>query len=162
MTTVRAALVRADSLARWARTLDLGRHLRLGKGEVASGGRTRRGLLASAFEALVAAIYLDQGLDVARAFLLRFVVPETARLLAQQSAKDFKSRLQEAVQAAHQATPVYRTVETLGPDHERTFIVEVLADDKVLARGSGPSKQEAEQDAARTALALLAGARTSN
>ncbi len=155
MTTVRAALVRADTLARWAQSLDLGRHLRLGRGEEASGGRTRRTLLASAFEAVVAAVALDQGLEAARLVLMRFLEPECRKVVAGQTAKDAKSRLQEAMQSLRQVTPTYRVAETLGPDHDRTFVVEVLADEDVLARASGPSKQEAEQAAAREALARL-------
>jgi len=154
MTTVRAALVRAETLARWARALDLGGHLRMGRGEEASGGRNRRTILASAFEALVAAVALDQGLEAARAFLLRFLEPECRRIVSDRTAKDCKSRLQEAVQSRRQVTPTYRTVEMLGPEHERTFVVEVLAGDEVLARASGPSKQEAEQAAAKAALDL--------
>lgn len=160
MTTVRAALVRAEMLARWARTLGLGGHLRMGRGEEASGGRDRRTILASAFEALVAAIALDQGLEAARAFLLRFLEPECRRIVAEQTAKDFKSRLQEAIQSRRQVTPTYRTVEVLGPEHERTFVVEALAGDEVLARASGPSKQEAEQAAAKAALDLPEGLRS--
>ncbi len=155
MTTVRAALVRADTLARWAQSLDLGRHLRLGRGEEASGGRTRRTLLASAFEAVVAAVALDQGLEAARLVLMRFLEPECRKVVAGQTAKDAKSRLQEAMQSLRQVTPTYRVAETLGPDHDRTFVVEVLADEDVLACASGPSKQEAEQAAAREALARL-------
>jgi ribonuclease III len=159
MTTVRAALVRAETLARWAQALDLGEHLRMGKGEEASGGRQRRTILASAFEALVAAVALDQGLEAARELLLRYLQPECRRIMAGQTAKDFKSRLQEAVQSLRQLTPTYRTVESLGPQHARTFVVEVLAGEEVLARASGPSKQEAEQAAAREALGLLDSAR---
>lgn len=154
MTTVRAALVRAEMLARWARALDLGKLLRMGKGEEASGGRHRRTILASAFEALVAAVALDQGLEAARDLLLLFLQPECRRIVASQTAKDFKSRLQEAVQSLRQLTPTYRTVETLGPRHARTFVVEVLAGEEVLARAGGPSKQEAEQAAAKAALGL--------
>jgi ribonuclease-3 len=157
MTTVRAALVRAETLARWARTVGLGEHLRLSRGEIASGGRDRRSVLASAFEAVVAAIALDQGLETARTFVLRFLEPECRLVLATHSAKDAKSRLQETVQFLRQQTPTYRVVNLLGPEHARTFVVEVLAGEDVLARDDGPSKQEAEQSAARAALAVLVG-----
>jgi ribonuclease-3 len=155
MTTVRAALVRAEMLARWARVLGLGRHLRMGKGEGASGGRQRRSVLASAFEALLAAIALDRGLESARGWLLHFLEPECRRIVANQTAKDCKSSLQEAVQSSRQITPTYRTVDTFGPQHARTFVVEVLAGDEVLARANGPSRQEAEQEAAKVALGLM-------
>lgn len=158
MTTLRAALVRRDTLAQWARALDLGRFIYLGRGEAFSGGRDRPALLAGAFEAVVAAIALDADMEAARVFLRRFVVPETERLLVEQSAKDYKSRLQEVLQSLRQITPTYRTVATLGPDHEKTFIVEVLAGEDVLGRGSGLNKQTAEQEAAREALSTLGAA----
>jgi ribonuclease-3 len=155
MTTVRAALVRRETLARWARALDLGDFLYLGRGEIASGGRDRPGLLASTFEAVVAAIAIDRGLDFARDFVLRFLAPEAEELIARRTAKDHKSRLQEVVQALRQVTPIYRVVDTVGPDHDRTYIVEALAGDEVIGHGSGSSKQIAEQEAAREALASL-------
>lgn len=155
MTTVRAALVRRETLARWARSLELGRFLRLSRGEISQGGRDRPLLLASAFEAVVAAIALDQGLPVATEFVLRFLAPEAQEVMAGHTAKDHKSRLQEVVQAMRQITPAYRVVETIGPDHDRTYVVEALAGDEVLGHGSGPSKQIAEQEAAREALANL-------
>jgi ribonuclease-3 len=158
MTTLRAALVRRDTLAQWARALELGRFMYLGRGEAVSGGRDRPALLAATFEAVVAAIALDADLEAARAFLRRFVAPETQRLLAEESAKDYKSRLQEVVQSLRQITPTYRIVATLGPDHEKTFIVEVLAGADVLGRGSGLSKQAAEQEAAKEALSALGAA----
>ncbi len=156
MTTLRAALVRRDTLARWARALSLGHHLLMGKGEARSGGRSRPGLLASAFEAVVAAVALDRGLEAARALLLRFLVPDVQRLLAAQTAKDYKSRLQEVLQARRQVIPTYRVVATSGPEHEKVFHVVVAAGEEVLGQGSGPSKQAAEQAAAREALAALA------
>ncbi|MHB1416861.1 MAG: ribonuclease III [Chloroflexota bacterium] len=155
MTTLRAAAVRGETLARWAQSLNLGHYLLMGRGEVASGGRTRPGNLANAFEALLAAVAIDQGLETAREVLMRFLKPEVDHLLESETAKDYKSRLQETLQSQRQLTPTYRTVETRGPDHARTFVVEVLAGAEVLAQGSGPSKQHAEQDAARQALAAV-------
>lgn len=155
MTTVRAALVRRETLARWARAFDLGAFLFLGRGEISQGGRERPVLLASAFEAVVAAVALDRGLEAARTFILRLLAPEAAEVIAGRTAKDHKSRLQEVVQAVRQVTPVYRVVDTLGPDHDRTYMVEVLAGDEVLGHGAGPSKQGAEQEAAREALAAF-------
>ncbi|MDA8219449.1 MAG: ribonuclease III [Dehalococcoidales bacterium] len=155
MTTLRAAAVRGETLARWAQSLSLGRYLLMGRGEVSSGGRSRPGNLANTFEALLAAVAIDQGLETAREVLMRFLKPEVDLLLESETAKDYKSRLQETLQSQRQLTPTYRTVETKGPDHARTFIVEVLAGAEVLAQGSGPSKQHAEQDAARQALAAV-------
>lgn len=155
MTTVRAALVRGETLARWARSLDLGTYLFMGRGEVSQGGRDRPAILASTFEAVVAAIAIDGGYDRARDFVLGLLAPEAQRIITGRTAKDHKSHLQEILQSSRQVTPIYRVVETVGPDHNRTFFVEVLAEDEALGRGSGRSKQAAEQQAAREALLAL-------
>lgn len=152
LTRLRAALVRAETLARITRALNLGKYLYLSRGEEATGGRRRQSLLAATFEALVGATLLDLGLEVVRSLLHRVLEPELERVLAEKTAKDYKSRLQELVQAQSQFTPVYRTVAAEGPDHEKVFTVEVSAGDRVLGGGRGRSKQEAEQDAARHAL----------
>jgi len=152
LTRLRAALVRAETLARVTKALNLGRYLYLSRGEEASGGRRRQSLLAATFEAIVGAIYLDLGLAVVRGFLRRTLEPELQRVLAEKTAKDYKSRLQELAQGRLQLTPIYRTVAAEGPDHEKLFTVEAHVGDRVLGRGQGRSKQEAEQDAARHAL----------
>jgi len=152
LTRLRAALVRAETLARITKALNLGKHIYLSRGEAATGGRRRQSLLAATFEALVGATYLDLGLTVVRDFLHRVLAPELERVLAEKSAKDYKSQLQERAQARLQRTPVYRTVAAEGPDHEKVFAVEVSLGDRVLGGGKGRSKQEAEQDAARHAL----------
>jgi len=152
LTNLRAALVRGETLARFARQIDLGRFLYLSKGEEASGGRDREANLACAFEALVGAIYLDQGLPVTRHFIRRFVEPEIGMGFVPHLDKDPKSRLQEIVQGERQRTPRYRTVAEKGPDHAKVFTVEVLAGDQALGRGTGRNKQTAEQAAAQAAL----------
>lgn len=156
LTMLRAALVRSTTLARFARELDLGRYLLLGRGEAASGGRERLPLLCAAFEALVGAILLDQGLEVAEAFVLRFMEPAVTRMAANQLDKDAKSELQELSQGRWQLTPVYRTVAERGPDHAKEFTVEVLIGNRVFGRGTGRNKQSAAQQAAREALKVLA------
>jgi len=156
LTQVRAALVRASTLARFAERFALGPRLRLGRGEEATGGRTRQLLLASAFEAILGALHLDGGLPAARALLdplLRAELDGIDRAGGERRVKDDKSLLQELAQAALGVTPRYRVVEESGPSHERTFVVEVLLGELAAARGAGRSKRLAEQAAAHAALA---------
>lgn len=155
LTALRAALVRTGTLARFARVYEIGKHLKLGKGEEHSGGRDRDNLLADAFEAVVAAIYLDQGMDAAAQFLVPLLEAEGARIAENGLQVDDKSRLQERVQSERNQTPKYRTVSAEGPDHSRTFTIEVYAGDTRLGIGVGNSKQAAAQAAARSALEHL-------
>lgn len=159
LTSLRAALIREKTLARFSRGIQLGDYLYLSRGEEESGGRLRAGLLADAFEALVAAIYLDGGLEAVREFVMRFIEPETTRILEGGLERDHKSRLQEWAQAEFRVTPVYRTVMERGPDHAKEFTVEVVIGDKVYGRGKGRSKQAAEQEAAEQALEKTAKSR---
>lgn len=152
LTALRAALVRTEALATFARAIDLGRFLLLGRGEESSGGRDRALLLAGAFEALVGAIYLDQGLDVTRDWLLALVTPAARQAVTGAYSKDPKSLLQEVAQAELSITPQYRTVAESGPDHAKEFTVQVLLGDEVRGEGTGRSKQAAAQNAARVAL----------
>lgn len=154
MTRVRAALVCRDCLFRLAKTIGLGDYLYLGKGEEASGGRRKPANLARALEAVMAAIFLDQGLEQAKGIILRLFGPEIERLTAR-SIIDYKSQLQELIQARHQITPSYHVVETVGPDHVRQFTVEARIGKSVLGKGSGKSKKAAETEAARSALERL-------
>lgn len=157
LSRMRAALVNADTLAEWARSVDLASALRVGRGAMAAGDRLQANVLADAVEALVAATYLDGGLDRARA-LVTLVVGERIERGVALADRDAKSELQEVVQSTEKRAPTYRLAETIGPDHDRTFEVEVLLDDRVLGRGRGRSKKLAEQDAARVALAKLRAA----
>jgi ribonuclease-3 len=157
LTAMRASLVRAATLARFAREFQIGKYLKLGKGEEHSGGRERNSLLADAFEAVLAAIYLDRGVDVANQFLLPLLQAEGDRLVTEGLQLDDKSRLQERVQSERNQTPRYRTVSAEGPDHNRTFTIEVYAGDEKLGIGVGNSKQLAAQAAARAALEHLDG-----
>lgn len=155
MTTLRAAVVRAAALAGVAHSLHLGDYLRISKGEAAAGGRSRPSLLAGALEAIIGAVYLDLGWDTARSLVDRLLVPELRRVLAADTetpGKDSKSRLQELAQAARGLLPTYQVVNALGPDHAKEFEVEVRIGAEVAMRGSGPSKQRAEQAAARHTL----------
>jgi len=157
LTKVRSALVRTETLARIARSLNLGDYLFLGKGEAESGGRRRQRNLACALEAVIGAILVDQGFNVAREFVLRILGKELERATAEKLEKDPKSRLQEVVQAEQRLTPVYRTDNVTGPDHDRIFVVDVFAGETFLGRGSGKSKRAAEQEAAVAALKTLEG-----
>jgi ribonuclease-3 len=152
LTSLRAALVRTETLARFASQLELGRYLLLGRGEDESGGRERQATLCAVFEALMGAMYLDQGLKTTVDFITTLITPEIKRVLQARLDKDAKSLLQELSQALFQLTPVYRTVAEAGPDHAKEVTVEVLIGHKVCGRGVGRSKQAAEQEAARAAL----------
>lgn len=154
----RARLVNARSLEQAARRLDLGRHLRLGKGEEKTGGRKKPGLLADAFEAIIAAIYLDGGLEAAREFLRRTLFAQALEESGDGLAEsDRKSALQELLQARGRSAAEYRISAESGPEHQKVFEVEVWANGERLAVGSGSTKKEAEQQAARRALETLAG-----
>lgn len=152
LTNLRAALVRRETLARFATELALGDYLLLGRGEEDSGGRTRPATLCATFEALIGAIYLDQGLEQVRSFLEPRLLTEVERVAPRALAKDPKSRLQEWVQSEMGVTPRYKTVRTEGPDHARVFTVQVTADKTPYGVGQGRSKQEAAQSAAAMAL----------
>jgi ribonuclease-3 len=156
LTLARANLVCAPTLAAWARQLDLGAFLLVGRGEELGGVRERDSTLASAFEALVAAIYLDgapRGWARVHRFLDRFLTPVLATLSLDQPLLDVKSRLQQRAQAERGLVPVYRVVRAEGPQHHPLFTVAVYVGDRELARGSGRSKQAAERAAAEAALA---------
>ncbi len=155
MTKLRAALVRRETLAHIAKVNKLGDYLYLGKGEDTSGGRNKSANLACTLEAIIASVFLDQGLPVARELILKLFNIEFQNVISQGTAVDYKSALQELIQSRLQRTPTYRVVETTGPDHSRTFTVEVRTDDVVLGRGSGKSKKEAQTEAARSALERL-------
>jgi ribonuclease-3 len=152
LTRLRAGLVRTESLAGLARALDLGAYLRMGRGERSTGGAERINNLCAAFEALVGALYLDQGLEVVQSFILPRLETLMPEALAEAFDKDARSRLQEWSQSALNQTPVYHTVSATGPDHNKEFVVQVTIGDRVVGRGAGRSKQSAAQAAADDAL----------
>lgn len=155
MTRLRSILVKQETLARVAESIDLGDYLFLGKGEESSGGREKPANLARALEALIAAVYLDHGFPVTEQFVLEILDAELLRTLYQGTIIDYKSQLQEMLQAKAQQTPVYVLIETSGPDHDKKFTVEVKLGNDVLAAGIGRSKKKAETEAARIALEKL-------
>ncbi|HTV02154.1 MAG TPA: ribonuclease III [Luteitalea sp.] len=156
---VKSSLVSYTALARVAEHLDLGTYVRLGRGEEKTGGRSKPVLLADACEAVFAAVYLDGGLVAARALITRVLTPHLDeardRGVIVAGASDYKSSLQEYLQARRQPPPVYRVVDQAGPDHDKVFTVDVLASGRRLAEASGRSKKDAEQQAARLALEAL-------
>jgi len=152
----KAALVSTATLARQAERLQLGDHLLLGRGEEKTGGRRKQALLADGYEALIAAVYLDGGVEHARAFITREFAPLFAEVRRDGvSGQDYKSALQELLQSRDLPLPEYRLVGTLGPDHRKLFEIEVVVRGEPLASATGPSKKEAEQEAARAALEKL-------
>jgi len=152
LTSVRAALVRVGTLADFARQINMQESMRLGKGEVDTGGRNRSNILGDAFEALIGALYLDQGIETARAFIIPFLQRAAEAIVAENLDRDAKSRLQEWSQEVLNVTPRYKLAATEGPDHAKRFKVEVWLGDRVGAIGIGSSKQAAEQMAAKDAL----------
>jgi ribonuclease III len=154
LSVTRSQVVSEAGLAAVARDLDLGRYLYVGKGEDRSGGRDKPSILSGAFEAVIAAVYLDGGFDAAWALVARFFA-RRLEALDLGSSGDFKTRLQEVAQARHRATPTYAVVGESGPDHDKTFEVAVMIGVRELARARGKSKKAAEQRSAAAALALL-------
>jgi ribonuclease III len=152
LTSLRAHVVRTEGLAALAKDIDLGDWLLLGKGEAASGGPARPANLCDGFEALVGAIYLDQGLEPTRSWVERFLDARVAEIDAQRTSKDAKSLLQEHAQGHLHVTPSYHIVREQGPDHAKVFTAEVAVSQETWGVGTGPSKQAAEQAAAEDAM----------
>jgi ribonuclease-3 len=152
LTSWRAALVKGEHLAAIAKELKLGDFLHMSRGEDASGGRAKESTIANALEALIGAIFLDQGYEPAREFCQNFILIRLRALLAQGKDKDQKSLLQEKSQELTGVTPHYEVISDDGPDHDKTFICAVFIGTDKIAQGSGNSKQKAEQDAAKEAL----------
>jgi ribonuclease-3 len=152
LSKMRAAVVDEQGLSEMARALDLGALLRLGRGEELTGGRNKASLLADAMEAVVAALYLDDGLAPVLALIDRFLGDAFARAAAGTLDRDFKTQLQELAQSRLRATPRYRVVREQGPDHSKNIDVETDLRGEVLGRGTGRSKKDAEQAAAKLAL----------
>lgn len=155
LTRLRSALVRTEQLAEFASEQNYGRALRLGRGEDQAGGRKRKALLCATFEAVVGALYIDSGLDAVSEYIQPLLEPAATQILISNRDHDAKSRLQENVQSRGFGPPQYRTVAMQGPEHSRTFEVEVVVNNRVLARGKGSSKQTAAQAAAQLALENL-------
>lgn len=154
LTRLKAQLVCEKALHGFALEIQLEKFIRLGKGEEKSGGRKRASILADAFEAVIAAIYLDCGFEAAEKFVLRFIIPAMTASKPKPF-RDYKTLLQEIVQKNPEDVIEYVLVSESGPDHNKHFVMEVLIDNNPVGRGGGKSKKEAEQQAAREALELM-------
>lgn len=154
LTKLRSRLVSRETLNKYARAIDLGKFLMMGRGEEASGGRERASTLADAFEALVGAIYLDSDLKTARKFILAQAKGELKEIDQAPTDINPKGNLQELLQAISPVSPIYETVSESGPEHEKTFVVKAMWEGKELGRGTGRSKKQAETAAAEEALEL--------
>lgn len=154
LTKIRAALVCEKSLCGFSRELELGKYLRLGHGEEKGGGRERDSILADAFEAVLAAIYLDGGFEKAKAHVMRFITDELKHTEAEVF-KDYKTALQEIIQRNPEESVTYILTGESGPDHDKLFTVEVKLNSNTIGRGSGRNKKQAEQAAAKEALQLM-------
>lgn len=152
LTRTRAALVCEDSLYEVAMALNLGRYLKLGKGEAAGGGRERPSILADATEATLAAVYLDGGIDAVRTIIQTFILDKEQEKAVD---RDYKTALQELVQRNPGQSIIYRLVDEIGPDHARIFVMEVSVGGTVIGQGRGRTKKEAEQLSAKAALKKL-------
>lgn len=155
LSKIRASLVNAEVLARKARQLELGRWLRLGRGEEKSRGREKLSILAAGYEALLGAVYLDAGYEAARTVVAAHFADDVGEHL-RVGLRDYKTELQEVTQRRFRATPVYTLIEESGPDHDKQFVSEIVIDGRRCGRGVGRSKKIAEQAAAMEALAALA------
>lgn len=152
LTRLRSSLVRTEQLAAFAQEWELGTVMHLGKGEIKGGGQSRVPLLCDAFEAVIGAMYLDQGIVKTQEFLEKLFLPLAAGLIHEQATVDAKSFLQEWAQEHFNQTPYYVTTQATGPDHEKIFTVEMRLGDEAHGVGTGNTKQAAEQEAAKSAL----------
>jgi ribonuclease-3 len=155
LTKMKSLLVCGSRLAEVAVAFDLGIHIRMSRSEAATGGRERSSILADTTEALIGAVYLDGGLTAARAVIAKVVLAGSDKVLSRRSLRNYKSRLQEMIQARYKAPPRYKVLEVSGPDHDRVFRVAVSHGQTLLGVGEGRNKKSAEQEAARGALERL-------
>lgn len=155
LTKMKSLLVCGARLSEVAKANDIGEHIRMSRSEAATGGRKRSSILADTMEALIGAIYLDGGLDAARSMIHMVVLEGREGVLARRSLRNYKSRLQELIQARYKSPPRYRILSVEGPDHDRVFKVAVTYGGKTLGTGTGGNKKSAEQNAAQEALTIL-------
>lgn len=152
LTNIRAALVRTESLAEVATSLNFPKIILMSKGEAATGGTTNKSILADAFEAFLGSIYLDLGISSVEEILKSHLFPKAERVIAAGLYKDNKSFLQEVSQARFKATPLYNLVSEAGPDHDKEFVMQVVINNQPYSTGTGKSKQSAQEDAAKNTL----------
>lgn len=152
LTSFRAATVKTDSLAETALTMGIGEYIFMSRGEEITGGRKRPYILANTFEAILGSVYIDQGFEAARQLVTRFLLPKIDKIVSERLDIDSKSKLQEMCQDEFNITPVYDLISAVGPDHSKVFTMGLKVDKKIIARGKGKNKQEAEQNAASEAI----------
>jgi len=155
LTALRSVLTNTQTLYKFAQSLDLGKYLKLSRGEESTGGRTNKTILANTFEALLGGIYIDQGIDEATKFVNSVIITQIDEVVNDQGLKDPKSMLQEKTQEVHKMSPQYKIVKEEGPDHAKIYTTGVFLNNKLLAEGVGHSKQESEKNAAQNALLIL-------
>lgn len=155
LTSFRSALVKTDSLAETSKELDLGESLLLSKGEEETGGRTKNFLLANTFEAIIGAIYLDQGYEKSKEFVHMHLIQKLDNIIKNRTDIDSKTKIQEIAQAKYKVTPVYEVTKEEGPDHNKEFTVVIKIKGKIIGEGSGTSKQRAEEDAASKGIIYI-------
>lgn len=152
LTGIRAALVNTQMLYKVASEMGIEKYVLMSKGEAEEMGKAKESLLADVFEAILGAVYLDNGFDVAEKIVDRFILSKTEKVISESVYKDSKSRFQEESQAKYKITPEYKVIKESGPDHKKEFEVAVFVGNKKIAEGKGGSKQDAEQDAAKKGL----------
>lgn len=155
LTSLRSVLTNTHTLYKFAESLDLGQYLKLSRGEESTGGRINKTILANTFEALLAGIFMDQGIDAATKFVTEVIITQIDEVVSDQGLKDPKSMLQEKTQEIHKLSPQYKILRDEGPDHAKMYTAGVFLNTRLLAEGTGHSKQEAEKSAAQNALLVL-------
>ncbi|OIP57341.1 MAG: ribonuclease III [Candidatus Levybacteria bacterium CG_4_10_14_0_2_um_filter_36_16] len=154
LTNLRSVLTNTQTLYVVSKELGLGQYLKLSKGEETGKGRENKTILANTLEALIGGIYIDQGIEAARQFIEESIIARSEEIITSQGLKDAKSSLQEILQEKHKQSPLYKILSEAGPDHDKKYTIGVFLKDKLLAKGVGHSKQEAEKDAAANALLI--------
>jgi ribonuclease III len=155
LTAARSATVRTESLSKISHKNGLDAYIKMSKGEESTGGRNNPSILEDCIESLIGALYCDGGIEAAKHFFTKFILPNAEEIISEDQLKDAKSTLQEKVQSKGFTSPQYKTVRESGPDHDKTFEVAVVVNNKEITSGSGKSKQEAEQNAAKKANELI-------
>ncbi len=155
LTSIRSAIVRTESLAQESRRLGIAEDILMSKGERDSGGQDKDFILANTYEAILGAIYLDLGIKECEEFIKRTVLKKLPRVISEELFIDPKTKIQELVQAKYKVTPVYKVIKEHGPDHDKSFTVALKVGNKVMAKGSGLSKQKAEEEAAQKGIDIL-------
>jgi len=155
LTAARSATVRTESLSKISKDHGIDTYIIMSKGEESTGGRNNPSILEDVIESLIGALYCDGGYDVANSFFTNFILPNAQEIISEDQLKDAKSTLQEKVQSRGYVSPLYKTIQESGPDHAKTFEVAVIINNEEITTGSGKSKQEAEQEAAKKAIELI-------